>query len=114
MEQFPYSLDNIFQALADPTRRAVLERLGHGPASVGELAMPFDMALPSFMKHIAMLESAGLIRTKKTGRVRLCTIEQQRLTLVDGWLADQRTAWKGRPDRFENLASLPKGRSTLD
>ncbi|WP_224701216.1 ArsR/SmtB family transcription factor [Devosia aquimaris] len=108
MEQFSHSLDSIFQALADPTRRAVLERLGHGPASVGELAMPFDMALPSFMKHITMLESCGLIRTRKSGRVRHCAIDPQRLALVDGWLADQRTLWNGRTDRLERLLTQPK------
>ncbi|WP_137151038.1 metalloregulator ArsR/SmtB family transcription factor [Devosia sp. FKR38] len=107
MEQFSNSLDHIFQALADPTRRAVLERLGHGPASVGELAMPFDMALPSFMKHITMLEASGLIRTHKRGRVRHCSIEPQRLALIDGWLADQRALWTGRTDRLERFVTQP-------
>ncbi|MBL8595293.1 MAG: helix-turn-helix transcriptional regulator [Devosia sp.] len=94
-------LDGIFQALADPTRRAILARLGGGPAAVGELAQPFDMALPSFMKHIAALEQSGLIRTEKSGRVRTCTLERATFALVDGWLGEQRRLWAGRTDRLE-------------
>jgi len=94
-------LDGIFQALADPTRRAILTRLGGGPAAVGELAQPFDMALPSFMKHIAALEQSGLIRTAKSGRVRTCTLERGTFALVDGWLNEQRRVWTGRTDRLE-------------
>jgi len=94
-------LDGIFQALADPTRRAILRRLGGGPAAVGELAQPFDMALPSFMKHITALEQSGLIRTEKSGRVRTCTLEQGTFALVDGWLAEQRRLWNQRTDRLE-------------
>ena len=94
-------LDGIFQALADPTRRAILTRLGGGPAAVGELAQPFDMALPSFMKHIAALEQSGLIRTAKSGRVRTCTLEPSTFALVDAWLNAQRRVWTGRTDRLE-------------
>ncbi|KQX34733.1 ArsR family transcriptional regulator [Devosia sp. Root436] len=108
MEQYQSQLDGIFQALADPTRRAVVGRLGRGPASVGELAAPFDMALPSFMKHIHMLEGAGLIRTSKAGRVRTCTIEQTRLAAVDGWLSEQRAIWEGRTDRLEQFVTQDK------
>jgi DNA-binding transcriptional ArsR family regulator len=108
MEQYQSQLDGIFQALADPTRRAVVGRLGRGPASVGELAAPFDMALPSFMKHIHMLEGAGLIRTSKAGRVRTCTIEQTRLAAVDGWLSEQRAIWEGRTDRLERFVTQDK------
>lgn len=79
MEQYSSPLDGIFQALADPTRRSVLARLGRGPASISDLAEPFDMALPSFMKHIHFLEGSGLIRTEKQGRVRTCTIEKSGL-----------------------------------
>ena len=106
MEQ--YQLDGIFQALADPTRRAVVGRLGRGPASVGELAAPFDMALPSFMKHIRMLEESGLIRTNKTGRVRTCEIDRLRLAAVDSWLAEQRAIWEGRTDRLEQFVTQDK------
>ena len=101
-------LDGIFQALADPTRRAILTRLGGGPAGVGELAKPFDMALPSFMKHIAALEQSGLIRTSKTGRVRTCTIETGTFELVDGWLNQQRRLWNERTDRLEAFVTRDK------
>ncbi|HTN61450.1 MAG TPA: metalloregulator ArsR/SmtB family transcription factor, partial [Devosia sp.] len=90
MEQYSTQLDGIFQALADPTRRAVLGRLGQGPASISDLARPFDMALPSFMKHIRFLEGSGLIRTHKQGRVRTCAIDRQRFATIETWLSDQR------------------------
>lgn len=101
-------LDGVFTALADPTRRVVLRRLGRGPASVGELAEPFPITLPSFMKHIRMLEANGLIRTSKTGRVRTCTLVPERLALVDDWLADERRLWEGRTDRLQALVTDPK------
>lgn len=95
----------MFQALADPTRRAVLGRLGAGPASVGELAAPFDMALPSFMKHIHYLEDAGWIRTRKTGRVRTCTLERKSFDVIENWLVEQRSIWEGRTDRLERFVT---------
>ena len=100
MDQYREQLDGIFLALADPTRRAVLSRLGSGPASISELAKPFDMALPSFMKHIRFLEESGLIVTRKEGRVRSCALEKKRFALVDSWLAEQRAIWEGRTDRL--------------
>ena len=108
MEQYQSQLDGIFQALADPTRRAVVGRLGRGQASVGELAAPFDMALPSFMKHIHMLEQAGLIRTSKEGRVRQCELDRPRLAAIDNWLNQQRTIWEGRTDRLEQFVTKDK------
>jgi DNA-binding transcriptional ArsR family regulator len=96
-------LDAIFLALADPTRRAVIQRLGRGPASVSELADPFDMGLPSFMKHIRLLEDCGMIRTRKAGRTRTCTIEQSGLSNVERWLDGQRAIWEGRADRLESF-----------
>lgn len=105
MAQFSSQLDVVFQALADPTRRAVLGRLGTGSASVGELAAPFDMALPSFMKHIRYLENTGWIRTQKTGRVRTCTLESDSFDLVETWLAEQRSIWEGRTDRLERFVT---------
>lgn len=105
MEQYPDELSGVFQALADPTRRAVLGRLSTGPASVSDLAKPFEMALPSFMKHIRFLEGSGLIRTHKAGRVRTCEIEQQRLAMVEGWLSEQRALWEGRADRLEQFVT---------
>lgn len=100
-----YSLDTIFQALADPTRRAVLARLGRGPASIGELAAPFDMALPSFLKHIKVLETAGLMVSTKQGRVRTCAVEPERLAAVQTWLDEQKSIWTGRTDRLEQFVS---------
>ena len=101
MDQHSDKLDRVFLALADPTRRAVIGRLGRGEASVGELAKPFDIALPSFMKHIHMLEACGLIETRKAGRVRTCALEPGRFAMVDGWLAEQREIWEARTDRME-------------
>jgi DNA-binding transcriptional ArsR family regulator len=110
MEQQTAHLNDIFQALADPTRRAVLGRLRAGPASVGELAQPFEMALPSFMQHIRVLESSGWIRTRKEGRVRICTIEQEPIAAIEAWLAEQREVWEARTDRLEAFvtATMPE------
>lgn len=94
------SLDSVFGALADPTRRAVVQRLGRGPASVKELAAPFRMALPSFMKHIAVLEQSGLVRSEKVGRVRTCRMEPKPLRSAEVWMAEQRALWEGRTDRL--------------
>lgn len=105
MEQYSEQLDGIFQALADPTRRAVLGRLGKGPASITELAQPFDMALPSFMKHIRFLEDSGFIRTRKDGRVRTCSIEKKPFTVVETWLSRQRALWEARTDRLEQFVT---------
>jgi DNA-binding transcriptional ArsR family regulator len=99
MEQ--YQIDAVFQALADPTRRAVIGRLGRGQATVGELAAPFAMALPSFMKHLRMLEAAGWIESRKVGRTRTCNLRRDRLAVVEGWLQDQRAIWEARTDRLE-------------
>jgi len=104
-------LDGVFVALADPTRRAVIRRLGAGPASVGELAEPFPIALPSFMKHVRMLETHGLIRTRKSGRVRTCALNRERLALVDDWLAEQRALWEQRTDRLEQFVTNPSEHS---
>jgi uncharacterized protein YndB with AHSA1/START domain/DNA-binding transcriptional ArsR family regulator len=109
MAQYSQRLDDLFQALADPTRRAVLRRLGGGPASVSELARPFPIALPSFMKHIHLLESSGWIRTRKKGRVRTCTLRKQRLADAEGWLSAQRKLWEDRTDRLQRFATTHKG-----
>ena len=100
MENYQPTLDTVFHALADPTRRAVIQQLGRGSATVSELAEPFDMALPSFMKHIRVLESSGLISSKKVGRVRTCKIKPKKLAVVDTWLNEQRALWEGRVDRL--------------
>jgi len=103
--QYLAELDGVFLALADPTRRAVIHRLGRGPASVSELAGAATMTLPSFMKHVRMLESNGLIRTAKSGRVRTCELNQERFAVVDGWLAQQRRLWEGHTDRLEQFVT---------
>src|SRR4051794_40266071 len=103
MAQYAAELDGVFVALADPTRRGVVRRLGSGPTSVGDLAREFPMTLPSFMKHVRTLETSGLIHTVKTGRVRTCVLNRDRLALVDGWLAEQRRLWEGRTDRLASL-----------
>lgn len=105
MEQYQEQLNGIFQALADPTRRAILGRLGEGPASISDLAKPFEMALPSFMKHIHLLEDSGLIQTRKEGRVRTCTIQRKQFAVVETWLSAQRAIWEGRTDRLEQFVS---------
>jgi DNA-binding transcriptional ArsR family regulator len=105
MDQYHEQLSGVFQALADPTRRAVLGRLGTGPASISELAKPFDMALPSFMKHIHLLEGSGLIRTRKQGRVRTCVLEKGQFAAVENWLETQRAIWEGRTDRLEQFVT---------
>lgn len=105
MAKYQNDLDEILAALADPTRRAVVRRLGRGSASVGELAEDFPMALPSFMKHVRTLEGTGLIRTRKSGRVRTCALQRKRLALVDDWLADQRQIWSERTDRLEQYVT---------
>ena len=101
MTNYTVQLDHIFHALADPTRRAVVQELTKGPSSVKELAHPFDMALPSFMQHLRVLEKSGLIRSKKVGRVRTCEIVAAPLTEAEQWFAEQRQTWERRLDRFE-------------
>ncbi|GID31580.1 ArsR/SmtB family transcription factor [Paractinoplanes brasiliensis] len=98
-------LDAVLVALADPTRRGVVRRLGEGPASVGDLAGAFPITLPSFLKHVRTLESAGLIRTAKTGRVRTCVLNRERLAVVEDWLAEQRSVWEQRTDRLERFVT---------
>jgi DNA-binding transcriptional ArsR family regulator len=105
MEHYPDHLSGIFQALADPTRRAVLGRLSGGPTSVSDLAKPFEMALPSFMKHIRFLEGCGLIRTHKKGRVRTCEIDTRQFAAAETWLSEQRALWEGRADRLEQFVT---------
>ena len=83
-------LDRVFQALADPTRRAVLARLSGGTAAVSELARPFDMALPSFLQHLKVLEACGLVRSRKSGRVRTYRLSPRPLRAAEGWMAEQR------------------------
>ena len=100
MSNYSESLGSVFQALADPTRRAVVQRLGVGPASTKELAQQFDMALPSFMQHLNVLEHSGLIASKKVGRVRTWQIDQMQMVAAESWIVEQRRQWEGRTDRL--------------
>jgi DNA-binding transcriptional ArsR family regulator len=93
----------VFHALADPSRRTMVERLARGPASVSDLAEPLDMSLPAVMQHLQVLETSGLVRSEKSGRVRMCRIEPRALETAEGWLAKRRAAWERRFDRLEAL-----------
>lgn len=100
MENHHSPLDAAFHALADPTRRGVVSRLTRGPASVKELAEPFAMGLPSFMKHLRILERDGLVSSKKVGRVRTCRVNPERLAAAGSWLSEQLALWQARTDRL--------------
>lgn len=93
-------LTEVFHALADPTRRAIVAVLGRGPASVSALAAPFAMALPSFMKHLGVLERSGVVRSHKLGRVRTCSLAPEALSGAEQWLVAQRALWEARSDRM--------------
>jgi DNA-binding transcriptional ArsR family regulator len=96
----PASLDLTFQALADPARRAMVERLVRGPASVSELARPLTMSLPAVMQHLAVLEGSGLVRSEKSGRVRTCQINPAALSQAERWINQRRIEWEHRLDRL--------------
>ena len=93
-------LDHLFHALADPARRAMLERLSRGPAPVSELARPLPMSLPAAMQHLSVLEAAGLVHSEKVGRVRTCTIEPRALSQAEQWINARRIEWEHRFDRL--------------
>jgi len=94
------TLDRVFQALADPTRRGMMERLSHGPASVSELAQPLTMSLSAVVQHLEVLEKSGLVRSRKMGRVRTCRIEPVALRTAEQWIARRRSVWERRLDRL--------------
>jgi DNA-binding transcriptional ArsR family regulator len=94
------ALDRVFQALADPTRRVMVERLSRGPASVSELAEPFAMSLPSIVQHLQVLEASGLIPSEKVGRVRTCRIGEAALGSAERWITERRATWERRLDRL--------------
>ena len=100
-------LDRVFQALADPARRAMLERLSRGPAPVSELARPLPMSLPAAMQHLGVLEAAGLVRSEKAGRVRTCALAPAALSEAEHWVNARRIEWQQRLDRLgDYLKSL--------
>src|SRR3982750_1780134 len=96
-------LDAVFHALADPTRRAVLARLGRGGATISELAKPFEMALPSFMKHIGVLEKSRLIVSRKSGRVRTCALDRESIIAAERWFGEQHLLWQTRYSKLDSL-----------
>jgi DNA-binding transcriptional ArsR family regulator len=102
------AVDDVFYALSNTTRRKVLEQLFSGPATVSELASPFDMKLPSFVQHLSVLERSRLVRSKKQGRVRTYEIAPERLKVAEGWLAEQRRLWESRLDRFDQYVKQLK------
>lgn len=102
MAKYYDELDKTFSALADPTRRTILSRLCDGPASVGELSEPFNIALPTLLKHVRVLEKSGLVSSEKVGRVRTCRIEMSALRTSEVWLHQHISAWEKRLDRMEH------------
>ena len=104
--------DNVFHALADSTRRKVLEQLSTGPATVSELAASFDMKLPSFVQHLSVLEQSRLVRSKKQGRVRTYQIARERFRIVEDWLTQQRQSWETRLDRLDDYVKQLKAKES--
>jgi DNA-binding transcriptional ArsR family regulator len=100
--------DDVFHALSNPTRRKVLERLSAGPATVSDLAAPFDMQLPSFVQHLSVLEQSRLVKSTKRGRVRTYEIAPERFKVAEGWLAARRQVWEARLDRFDQYVTQLK------
>ena len=94
--------DDVFHALSNSTRRKVLEQLSGGPATVSELAAPFDMALPSFVQHLSVLEQSRLVKSTKRGRVRTYEIVPRRFKVAEDWLTERRQSWEARLDRFDD------------
>jgi DNA-binding transcriptional ArsR family regulator len=105
------ALDRLFQALSDPSRRVMVERLSRGPASVSELARPLAMSLPAVVQHLQVLEASGLVRTEKVGRVRTCRIEPAALTAAERWIAERRSTWECRLDRLGDYLAEVADRS---
>jgi DNA-binding transcriptional ArsR family regulator len=103
-------LDLMFQALADPARRAMVEQLSRGPASVSQLAEPFDMSLSAVMQHLQMLEASGLVRSQKAGRVRTCRIETNALGMAEQWISERRATWESRFDRLGDFLAEQAGK----
>jgi DNA-binding transcriptional ArsR family regulator len=101
MAKHSVDLDKTFAALADPTRRAIVSRLCEGPTSVSELSQPFEMALPSLLKHVQVLEQSGLVSSEKVGRVRTCRVEAEALQQTESWIQQHIAAWESRLDRMQ-------------
>jgi DNA-binding transcriptional ArsR family regulator len=104
--------DDVFQALSNSTRRKILEQLSVGPATVSDLAAPFDMKLPSFVQHLSVLEESRLVKSKKRGRVRTYEIAPERFKLAEDWLAERHREWEERLDRFDSYVKQLKERGS--
>jgi DNA-binding transcriptional ArsR family regulator len=101
------SIDRVFHALGDPTRRAIFEKLSEGPVSVSRLAKPLDITLAAVVQHLHVLEKSGLVHTEKVGRVRTCRMEPAGLTVAERWIEDRRSLWDRRLNRLADLLSEP-------
>lgn len=101
------SINRVFHALGDPTRRAIVEKLSEGPISVSRLAVPLDMTLAAVIQHLQVLEKSGLVHTEKVGRVRTCRIEPSGLSVAEQWIEDRRSLWEKRFDRLGELLAEP-------
>ncbi len=110
LNQQSAALNRMFQALADPSRRVMVERLARGPASVSELARPLAMSLPAVVQHLQVLEASGLVRSEKSGRVRTCRIEPAALKAAERWIAERRSTWERRLDRLGDYLAAETGR----
>ena len=102
------TIDRVFHALGDPTRRNLLDRISRGPVAVSRLAAPLDITLTAVMQHLRVLESSGLVRTEKVGRVRTCRIEPAGLRVAERWIAERRTLWERRLDRLGDILGKDK------
>ena len=109
MLNYQQPLDHMFQALADPTRRAIVDRLCRGPASVSALAKPLAMSLPAVVQHLQVLEASGLVRSEKSGRVRTCRVEARALRSAEHWISERRALWEHRPEARGELAAKDAG-----
>ena len=102
------SVDRVFHALGDPTRRSIVERLSEGPISVSHLAKPLAITVAAVVQHLQVLEESGLVRTEKVGRVRTCRMEPRGLSVVERWIGDRRSLWERRLDRLGDLLAEPE------
>lgn len=106
------AVDRVFHALADPTRRAMLEQLTSGPASVSDLAKPLAISLAAVVQHLAILEESGVVQTQKVGRVRSCQLKPEGLRVAERWISERRSSWERRFDRLGELLESPPSPST--
>jgi DNA-binding transcriptional ArsR family regulator len=107
MNKKKFNIDRAFQALGDPTRRAIMEKLSEGPTSVSRLAEPFNITLAAVVQHLQVLEESGLVQTEKVGRIRTCSVEPGGLAAVAQWIGDRRSQWERRFDRLGDLLAEP-------